>query len=218
MLAEMEKDQGPVREFLDAFLDETHNELFNSREECVEFYSQEDHFQKLLRGEIGDNLMYKYRARASFFMWPEICDAAMRGTRRLLEEKGVLESNRDFEEFWRNFCRFVQAKHASGKTADEILCDTSIVLSYDIDRWIADGMPMETTRYRLKEPTEFVFSLTPEGKRELTAALAVWTTNLTGLTKMVTRIRIDSQVRRCHRAELHSSRAWKTKWTSHTLT
>ena len=201
MLGEMDKDQGAVRGFLNAFLDETRNELFGSREECVEFYSREDNFQKLLRGEIGDNLMYKYRARASFFMWPEICEIAMKGTRRLLEEKGAFESNPEFEAFWEDFRRYVLAKHASGKTADEILCDTNVMLSHDIDRWIADGMPMETEKYRLSEPTEFIFSLTPEGKRELTAALAVWTTNLTGLTKMVTRIRIESQVRRCHRAD-----------------
>lgn len=201
MLAEVEANKGEVREFLEAFLDETRNELFDTRESCVEFYSREDNFQKLLRGEIGDNLMYKYRARASFFMWPDICRTAMLGTKRLLMEKGAFADSGKFEAFWGDFCRYIEAKHASGSTADEILSDSTVVLSYDVDRWIADGMPAEIDKYLLDEPTPFIFSLTSEGKRELTAALAVWTTNLTGLTKMVTRIRIDSQVRRCYRAD-----------------
>ena len=37
------------------------HELFPTREACVEFYSQPENFERLLRGEIGDNLMYKYR-------------------------------------------------------------------------------------------------------------------------------------------------------------
>jgi radical SAM superfamily enzyme YgiQ (UPF0313 family) len=43
------------------FMKETEEELFDSREELVEFYNKEENYQELLEGKRGDNLMRKYR-------------------------------------------------------------------------------------------------------------------------------------------------------------
>jgi hypothetical protein len=74
-----------MRKLVDEFLAETRAELFESLEACVEFYSREENFERLSRGEAGDNLMYKYRAIASFFSWPEVCAAALEATRGLAQ-------------------------------------------------------------------------------------------------------------------------------------
>ena len=68
---------GPVREFVEDFRRETEGELFPTRQECIAFYSEPSNFEKLLEGRIGDNLMNKYRAIASFHLWPELCALAM---------------------------------------------------------------------------------------------------------------------------------------------
>ena len=73
LLAALESDTGVVGEFLKSFVTETKGELFPREQALVDFYSDENNFERLRRGEIGDNLMYKYRARASFHIWPEIC-------------------------------------------------------------------------------------------------------------------------------------------------
>jgi len=39
------------------------------------------------------------------------------------------------------------------------------------------------------------FRLSDEGARELESAFRVWSSELTGLTKLVTRIRVSSQIR-----------------------
>jgi hypothetical protein len=41
------------------------------------------------------------------------------------------------------------------------------------------------------------FRLSEEGAREMEAALAVWTTHIKALSKLVTRIKVDWQVRDC---------------------
>ena len=51
--------------------------------------------------------------------------------------------------------------------------------------------------YRFPQPTEVLFRLGDEGRRELESALAVWTTHIKALSKMVTRIKVDWQVREC---------------------
>jgi len=76
----MERDRGPVRTFLEDFVTETRNELFPSREACVAFYSEPRNFQRLLNGEIGDNLIYKYRLIAGFSCGPRFCRMAMDST------------------------------------------------------------------------------------------------------------------------------------------
>jgi hypothetical protein len=196
MLPALENTPGPVRDFLDRFVGETKGELFPTYEECRQFYVDEQNFRRLLNGDIGDNLMYKYRAIASFHLWPQISKAAMDATKRLVLEKGAANISSDFEQFWLDFQHYVQAKHADGKTEEEILSPVTVGMHYDIPQWVADGMPIDTIdEYRLAQPEQFEFALQEEGVRELRAALNVWTTGLKGLTKMVTRIRMAWQVR-----------------------
>jgi hypothetical protein len=53
------------------------------------------------------------------------------------------------------------------------------------------------TNYRSPQPQAYRFELTVEGRREMGDALNVWSCRLPGLSKLVTRIRVQSQVRRC---------------------
>lgn len=197
MLPAMESGVPEVKTFLDSFVNETVGELFQDRESCIEFYKRDENWKKLQNGEIGDNLMYKYRALASFFIWDEICDAAMQATRQLLEERGVHELIPDFGNFWGDFSTFVRLKHAHGRTEEEILSAETTVLGYDFERWLQEESLTSPHHHRLPIPSEFTFQLSEEGRRELEASLKVWTVHLKGLTKMVTRIKVESQVRGC---------------------
>lgn len=197
MLPAMENGEPKVREFLDNFVGETVGELFDSRESCIEFYLRPENWEKLNRGEIGDNLMYKYRARASFQIWPEICAAAMKATRELAIEKGVAAQLPDFEVFWEDFSAYVRLKHAYGFTVEQILSPETAVMRHDIDRWLVEGDLKSPQDYRLAVPQEVVFRLNDEMRQELDASLKVWTVHLKGLTKMVTRIRVGAQIREC---------------------
>ncbi len=193
----MEHDRGAVRRLMDDFIGETQRELFPTREACVEFYSQEENFQRLLTSEVGDNLMYKYRVMASFYSWPAICRAAMDATREMLLARGAAEAISDFQALWQDFTRYVELKHTHGTTAEEMLAPRRATLRYDIAGWLAAGMPRDARAFRLAEPREFVFDLAPDAARELDALLKVWTATLRGLTKGVTRMRTTSLIRQC---------------------
>jgi radical SAM superfamily enzyme YgiQ (UPF0313 family) len=200
MLPALENTPGPVRDFLDRFVGETKGELFPTYEECRQFYIDDDKFKRLLNGDIGDNLMYKYRAIASFHLWPQISQAALDATKRMVVERGAEKISPNFEQFWADFERYVQCKHADGKSEADILKPVTVEMRYDIPQWVADGMRIDAVEeYRLAQPEQFEFALTEEGARELKAALNVWTTSLKGLTKMVTRIRMAWQVRQAAR-------------------
>jgi len=46
---------------VDDFMMETENELFNTREELIEFFNKDENYVKLLNGELGDNLLRKHK-------------------------------------------------------------------------------------------------------------------------------------------------------------
>lgn len=198
MLPAMENGSAPVRAFLDSFVGETKGELFPTREACIEFYSRAENFDKLQQGEIGDNLMYRYRALASFHLWDEVCATAMQATRELLASRGIPDRIANFDEFWADFSAYVRNQHASGFERDEILSSRRATLRYDIRGWLANEELGDPNAYRLPAPTEFEFALSEEGLHELDGALQTWTTHIKGLSKLVTRIKLDWQVRQCN--------------------
>lgn len=199
MLQAMQADTGRVGQFLREFVAETKDELFDTRQACTDYYAQPDNFHRLCTGQIGDNLMYKYRAIASFLLWDEVCQLAMDATAALLKERGV-EQIEDFDGLWHDLHQYVRARHATGTDLEQLLRPVTAVLRYDVATWIADGAPLQVGPYRLPAPQEFVFRLSPDGARELEAALKVWTSATIGLSKLVTRIRIAAQVRQCQPA------------------
>jgi radical SAM superfamily enzyme YgiQ (UPF0313 family) len=197
MLPAMERAQGPVRRLLDDFVTETVGELFPSGEACIAFYMQAENFKRLCEGDIGDNLMYKYRAKASFHYWREICAIGMSALREAAltcDARGQVDG---FDEFWDEFARYIELRHAHGKDEESILSPARSVFNHDFAAWTADGMPFDIQRYRTIEPRPYLFHLSKEGAHEFEAALRVWTTDLKGLTKLVTRIQLAWQVRGC---------------------
>jgi hypothetical protein len=197
MLPAMENGGDEMRGFLESFVAETQGELFPTPEACIEFYSSAENFQKLQRGEIGDNLMYRYRAIASFYLWNEVCDAAMNATRALLEERGADKEIPDFGVFWNDFHSFIRLSHASGRDRKSILSSERAVLHYDFPSWLAQGDLTDPNGCRYASAREVEFRLSEESSHELESALAVWTTHIKALSKMVTRIKVDWQVRQC---------------------
>ena len=199
---ELDRPDSELRPYVDQFLGETRNELFDTREEVIAFYAQDANFERLKKAEIGDNLMHKYRAVASFHEWRNICSVAMNLTRALILEQPEAAAISDFEEFWRNFSRYVYLSHAHGFSEDEILAPVQDEFTYDIAGWLAAGRPWDVRPFRLLAPVTVHFQLSADSHAELDSALRVWTNTLPGLTKMVTRIRVSCQVREPRRTDI----------------
>jgi hypothetical protein len=201
-LRALENSDGELRALLDNFVAQTRNELFATKEECVAYYSQEENFRKLLAGEIGENLMHKHNAVASFYLWPSICRIGMDTARDLLIEHGIREQIPNFDVFWSDFHTYVARSHAWGRTDEQILSKEHGMLRYRISAWLAAGSPVDIEPFDLGEPMEFEFRLSPESERALRGTLKVWTTKVQGLTKAVTRIQPTWQSRECHPVEM----------------
>ena len=52
------------REVISEFLDETQSELWESDKELLAYYKKEENYKKLSNGELGGNLIYKYKSKS----------------------------------------------------------------------------------------------------------------------------------------------------------
>tara|TARA_Y100000590_G_C15730025_1_gene1016628 strand:+ start:558 stop:2666 length:2109 start_codon:yes stop_codon:yes gene_type:complete len=68
---EKENIKGKFKDLYDDFCKESHNELFETKDEAIKFYSKPENYKALLRGDIGENLHAKYQAK-SFLILEDI--------------------------------------------------------------------------------------------------------------------------------------------------
>ncbi len=59
-----ENFKGKLKELFEDFCEESQNELFNSKEEVIQFYSDENNYERLKKGLVGENLLAKYSAKS----------------------------------------------------------------------------------------------------------------------------------------------------------
>jgi hypothetical protein len=119
----------------------------------------------------------------------------------LLVDRGVAARIPGFDLFWNDFSTWVRLRHASGPDRQTLLSDVTAVFQHDIPAWLAQADLSTPQSHRLPCPTEWRLSLSAEGRRELDAALEMWSLHIKGLTKLVTRIKVDWQVRDCERVQ-----------------
>lgn len=197
MLPAIESGPPALRDFLDGFIQETIGELFVSVDECAAFYSKSENFDKLTRGDIGDNLMYRYRAMFSFLLWDSFCDTAMNATLKLIRQHEVDQKIERFDEFFDDFRTFIRLRHCSGLSEEKLFHPKQATLRYNFACWLESDDLTNPNLYRLEQPALFDFRLTTESQNELKSALQVWTTDIKGLSKLVTRVTTRCQVREC---------------------
>jgi len=189
MVQGIKNDTGPMGDLLDLFVTQTKNELFETEEACHEFYARDENFERLKTGEIGDNLMYGYRARASFFLWRELCEFALSTTRKLLDDAQVPAQIAHFDAFWADLSAYIELTHAHGSTLQELLSTRSAVLDYDIAAWLQAGAPGDPSPFRNDVPRQAEFALPVDARKELEDGIGVWTMSQIGLSKGIVRMR-----------------------------
>ena len=53
-----------IKKLINDFVDETKGELWDSEKELVEHYKKQNNYLKLQKGEVGGNLIYKYKSKS----------------------------------------------------------------------------------------------------------------------------------------------------------
>lgn len=118
----------------DEFIRETEEELFSSREALLDFFENEENFQALRSGLLGDNLLRKYKCKALSYNYKSLVKLAVSEAHKLLsrrlEEKIADSLLKDMNVYL--LSREVKEIFDNPK----FIFKRNFHLNYDIPRWL----------------------------------------------------------------------------------
>ncbi|MGH7665470.1 MAG: B12-binding domain-containing radical SAM protein [Gemmatimonadaceae bacterium] len=184
-------DQAPpgFREVIDAFLQESRDELFDSRDECEAWAVR--HLEELLGGIVGGNLLSKYSMLGRFFATQESLDFLQLGIVAVLGEKAAGETRVQLHAVI-DYLRSVLLHAPFARTLAE--CPTWQT-SYDLEAWRRDRYEGELAAYRTPGTRRFTMRVDPERRALIESRVATFGEHPTGLGKF-TRTMFAQDLRR----------------------
>ncbi len=184
-------DQAPpkFRAMIDDFLKESQEELFFTREACVEWARQ--NFDALVDGSLGGNLLSKYSMLGRFYLTQEAIEylemtiSAMLEEAELRSEPAVLHATTDY-------LRSVLLHVPFAKTLE---ANPEWTTSYDVEAWHRDGYAHHLEKYALGRPTGFATNVSPDKCALIEGRIATFGEHPSGLGKF-TRTMFAQDLRR----------------------
>ena len=178
-----------VQDLVRQFMGETRSELWDSEEALVAHYRKEENYQKLVRGEAGGNLIYKYKAVSLAFCNVEW--AQFLGSLCLERAKEAGESAQQLarrEEEVGFLVEYAKHKLHGVLNAEADLSPRRLSGPYDLLAWGQSPEGSQLCDFRTVEPVPYRFEYTPEQLQARADTFKRWGTHASGLSKIVTRV------------------------------
>lgn len=174
MLAEAPPE---FRRVLDEFLVESQEEIFTSRQACLDW--AHEHYAELVDGTKGGNLLSKYSMLGRFYATLPSLEFLGRVLARTLDERGT-PVNADELEAVMSYLRAVALHVPFGETMQQAVSWSS---AYDIEAWVAEHCARPLADYRRGAERTLVADVTPEVKALIALKVATFGEHASGLGK-----------------------------------
>ncbi len=184
-------DEAPpaFRAMIDDFLQESQEELFQTREACVEWAKQ--NFVALVDGSLGGNLLSKYSMIGRFYLTQEAIEflettiSAMLDEAELRSEPAALHATTDYLR-----CILLHVPFAENLSANP-----EWTTSYDVEAWHRDGYANHLEKYDLGRPMTFATKVEADKRALIESRVATFGEHPSGLGKF-TRTMFAQDLRR----------------------
>ncbi len=188
-----------IQNIIQAFIDETKGELWESEEELLNFYRKEKNYLRLKNGELGGNLIYKYKSRnlvENNNDWIDFFEKQL--FNEIIKNNKNINSSDIIKKELKEISQFCKLK-TNG------LLDPSIdtkPISYDFDHDILDWIDnyeidSDLGKYVFGKKRKYIFSYTNEQLEVRDDVFKRYGTSINSLSKIVTRIsNLESQFRK----------------------
>ena len=188
-----------IQKIISEFLEETEGELWNTEEELLNHYNIKENYEKLKRGEVGGNLIYKYKSKTlveagldwiNFFekqVYSAITDA----------HKNIADLNTIKLELSEiaNFCRSKIHGLLNPKISSEPIKQE---FNFDVLRWIDEYNGEKRLKdYKFEFSENYLFEYTVDQIKVREDVFKRYGTDINALSKIVTRIsNLEGQFRK----------------------
>ena len=159
-MKDLKRASPEINKIFESYREATKEELWNSAEEIEEFFKNDENYDKLLKGEIGINLIQTHHAmvmRDCIDNWTQhILDISYDLLKEKCEIDDILET--EFNEI-SNYCHGL-SHNLFGKNRMET--NPSYKFKFDLQRWLNDKEGSSLSNFRLVEPARMEFRISEE--------------------------------------------------------
>ena len=185
----LENPPQDVQEVLQGFRAETKGELWDSAEELVAHYQRDKNYERLCNGDVGGNLIYKYKALSIVFAaegWMSVLsNVCKKIASEEIEDPEAVKQEEEKIDLLSTFCRM---KLAGILNVEEDVAPIEMESSYDVVGWLQsqEGTPLD--HYQTAASVNYTFYFT---QKQLTAQadqFKRYGTDINALSRIFTRI------------------------------
>jgi radical SAM superfamily enzyme YgiQ (UPF0313 family) len=194
----MEEAPKKVKNLYKEFMYETKHELWDSEEELLNYYKNDENYLKLKQGEVGGNLIYKYKSKSLLTASSEWNEFLEKQILKLVDKQinFYIETN-ELKKQLSNISKFCNAKLDGLFDLGTIQNNKIYDFDYDIIKWIDDSEDSPLSNWRLDYPVKYTFGFSDTQIDVRRDQLSRYGSGINELSKLVTRIsNLEGQMRK----------------------
>ena len=188
-----------IQKIMQDFLVETKGELWDSEQELLDYYCEEKNYVKLQQGEVGGNLIYKYKSKNLIESSSEWADFFEKQLFRLIAETEKDSNSLEIIKLEisdiSNFCKLkIDGLLDIGANVNPI----NKVFQFDILKWVDEGSHKKLCEYKFIQPDiNIFFQYTSDQINIRNDLFKRYGADINGVSKIVTRVSsLETQFRK----------------------
>lgn len=188
LVSDIRSAPGAVQAIFNSFVRLTTEELWDSEEELRAYVRTENNYEKLLKGEIGINLIQTHTAMSLAVMgdWVKY---VFQTARMILGDD--IHTDSESSAFLADIEAFCGGRVHNIWGSDRNEDNPSILLYYDIENWMRSPLTMSLPQYRFSNPVRYQFSFSAAKKEEMAAQILRYGTTTTGIGRIMAQMGRD---------------------------
>ena len=183
-----------IRDLFKRFEQSTRNELWDSKEEIIEYYQDDNNYQKLLDGEDGINVIYHYLAEVTSEYMDSWGDYILGIAKKLLQESK--EYNTNTEEEFLQISKYCHGVSHNTMGVDRMATNPEFEFTYDVINWLEDSKETPLSKFKLEQPIKISFNLTDEQFKSIQDTIDMFGNTKVGRSKAMRMIAMATLWRR----------------------
>ncbi len=186
MLKQIERSPKNIHQIFDRLKESTINELWNSKEEIIEHYQDENEYNKLLNGEDGINTLQIHHAIVIGEYMDEWINYALEIAQELIREK--TDFNEELENEFQSVVDYCRGVSYNIFGTDRLKTIPEYDFKFDIPKWLNDKNQTTLDNFKLSTITKTSFILSDDQYKVVQDNLELYGDNPTGRSQAIKRI------------------------------